>query len=101
MNKQTSIQVRGGSKQIAQTAPALVPARRLAELYEVLNAYSKYNPFTKAIVARMQGDLSLLKEAIIVGNMQLFWRVYNKVAKKLLENGIVLPSYVKYSFKLG
>jgi hypothetical protein len=100
MNKQVSIQVRGGGKQIALSAPTLVQ-RRLAELDEVISSYTEYNPFAKVVIARIGEDLSLLEEAIIAGNTQLFWRIYNKVAKTLLQHGIVLPSYVKYSFRLG
>jgi hypothetical protein len=101
MNKQASISMRGGSKQIAQSAPAQVPVMRMRELYEVIEQYSQYNPFTKVVIARMQEDLSILQEAIIAGNTQLFWRVYNKVAKTLLQHGIVLPSHMKHTFRLG
>jgi hypothetical protein len=97
MSKQTSISIRGGGKQIAPTAPAQM---RMRELYETINNYSKYNPFAKVVIAKMQEDLNILQEAIIAGNIRLFWKVYNKVAKRLLEHGIVLPSYVKYSFRL-
>jgi hypothetical protein len=101
MNKQANKQAIGGGKQIAQSAPAQVPIVRMRELYEAINNYSKYNPFAKVVIAKMQEDLNILQEAIIAGNAQLFWRVYNKVAKRLLEHGIVLPSYVKCSFRLG
>jgi hypothetical protein len=96
MSKQASISKIGGGKQIAQSAPAL----RLAELNEVISKYAVYNPFTKVALARMQEDVQILEEAIVAGNIQLFWRVYNKVAKQLMQYGIVLPSYIKYSFQL-
>jgi hypothetical protein len=92
--------MRGGGKQIAQSAPTQVQLR-MRELYEVIEQYSKYNPFTVVAIARMQEDLSILQEAIVAGNIQLFWRVYNKVAKRLLEHGIVLPSYMKHTFRIG
>jgi hypothetical protein len=97
MSKQASMSKMGGGKQIAQSAPAL----RLQELDEVISKYTKYNPFSKVVIARMQEDVQILEEAIVAGNIQLFWRVYNKVAKQLMQYGIVLPSYIKYSFKLS
>jgi len=99
MNNQASIQVLGGGgKQIAQSAPTLVQLR-MRELYEVIEQYSKYNSyaFTIAYSGKKLGEL---QEALAAENIQLFWQIYNKLAKTLLQHGIVLPSYVKSMFKL-
>jgi hypothetical protein len=87
----------GGGKQIAPTAPAL--ERRLAELNEVISKYAVYNHYAFT-VAYAKKKLQELEEALAAENMAAFWRIYNKTAKVLLQNGIVLPSYVQSMFKL-
>jgi hypothetical protein len=100
MSKQTRIKVLGGGgKQIALSAPTQVQMR-MRELYEVISKYAVYNDYAFT-VAYAKKKLQELEEALAAENMAVFWQIYNKTAKVLLQNGIVLPSYVKYSFRLG
>jgi hypothetical protein len=95
MSKQ--LRASGEGKQIALTA---LPQRRLEEVKTTLVQYSRANPFTTIVAQELSSSLSLLEEAIAAEDVDLFWRIYNKTCRRLLEYGVVIPSYVHSLYKL-
>jgi hypothetical protein len=73
---------------------------RMRELYEVISKYAVYNHYAFTI-AYAKKKIQELEEVLAAEDIAAFWRIYNTLAKQLLQHGIVLPSYVKYSFRLG